>query len=401
MVGAMHDTRRQASRAGLLIAAAAFAACAKVQPPPGGPPDAEPPVLLAATPDSGSAISGFSDAAVFQFNEIITERSLDQFVRVSPRHEEIRVTWRRHRLTVRPGGGWLPNTVYFITLLPGITDLRNNRWEEEHTLVFTTGDELPDTKMSGLVVNWEAGQRAVDGLVEAIRVEDSLTYTTRTDSTGAFSFSMLPPGSYALVATIDDNRNDRRGFREPFDSTLIDLADSAVDTLWTARRDTVGPKVSEVSLLDSMAVVVQFDQTLDTVFPTVDSFTLWQLPDSVLVRPARIVSRDVFLEERALAAQSDSSQASPDSSAQVEVPELPPEVSDPEPAEEVSTQEEDHLVTARPTLLKEIVLIMAEPLRGGIRYWVEGSVANVAGVLETSGRQLNVPERDTEPEPGN
>ena len=35
--------------------------------------------------------------------------------------------WRRDRITVRPREGWRPNTMYRVELLPGVSDLRNNR----------------------------------------------------------------------------------------------------------------------------------------------------------------------------------------------------------------------------------------------------------------------------------
>lgn len=147
----------KAAIAGLLIAAA----CATVQQPPGGPPDFTPPVLTGTAPDSGAVIVGFDEDLTFQFDEVITEGSGDalrRLIRVSPRHEEVDVSWRRTRIAVKPDGGWHEGITYAVTLLPGVTDLRNNRLDSGRTVVFSTGGDIPATRVSGTVVDWEGGQ---------------------------------------------------------------------------------------------------------------------------------------------------------------------------------------------------------------------------------------------------
>src|SRR5258706_10732874 len=105
-------------------------ACATIQEPPGGPPDLTPPLLVSVQPDSGTVIQDLKKAAVFQFNEVINERPgvpLAQLVIVSPRAEGLSVSWKRDAIEVKPKGGWRPGVPYQMTLMPGVTDLRNNK----------------------------------------------------------------------------------------------------------------------------------------------------------------------------------------------------------------------------------------------------------------------------------
>ena len=194
MARAARYAGRQAALVGLLggVGMGIVGACASMQPPPGAPFDADAPVLLSASPDSGSVIANFDDDVEFQFDEVITERGLDGFVAISPRHDELSVSWKRQRVTVKPRDGWYPNAVYQVTIRAGLTDLQNNRTEEGSTIVFSTGGEIPDTRIMGSVVDWEAGRMAAGAVVEAIRLPDSLTYVGASDSLGVFELLYVP-----------------------------------------------------------------------------------------------------------------------------------------------------------------------------------------------------------------
>jgi hypothetical protein len=416
---AARDADRQAALAGLLGAAAVglIGGCASMQLPPGAPFDPDPPVLLAAQPDSGAVLSGFDDDVEFRFDEVITEQGLERLVAVSPRHDQLSVSWKRTRFTVKPRGGWHPNAVYQVTLLPGVTDLQNNRMEEGTTIVFSTGGEIPDTRITGSVVNWEGGQMARNALIEAVRLPDSLTYVGSADSTGAFRLSYLPHGTYLLRAGIDGNNNRLIDTREPFDSTTVVLADSLLARdFWTFRHDTVGPRVSDLNLVDSQAVALEFNQSLAPMLPIPDEFGVWELPDSNRVAVERVLLRAEFDSLRQAAADSaaadsaaaladslraalgDSAAAALDSAVAVPaVAPIPDTTQVPQPADSLAAaRAADSLRTAqfleqRPALYSQLVITTAEPLKPGTRYWVEATVSNLLGALFTSGRLLSIP----------
>src|SRR5262245_30843339 len=186
--------------------------CANIQPPPGGPPDTTAPKLTGVYPESLAVLPEFKGNVEFRFNEVVSEGStpsegrgtgdLEKLIILSPTTRFPNVGWHRSRITVKPAEGWKPNRVYRVELLPGITDVRQNRSKVEAVVTFTTGAELPHDTLSGRVFDWKAGMAAQGALIEALLQPDSLPYRTVTDSAGRFSFGPLPRGEYLVYGVL-------------------------------------------------------------------------------------------------------------------------------------------------------------------------------------------------------
>jgi hypothetical protein len=257
-------------RAALLLLAAA---CARVEAPPGGPPDVTPPRLVAVHPDSLAVLPDFDGDVVFQFSEVISEGTapnqgagtgeLERLVILSPSPKVPEVRWRRTRITVRPREGWVPNRVYRVQLLPGVTDLHSNRSSSGAVLTFTTGAAAPAATLRGTVTDWTNGAPARGALVEAVLMPDSLVYRAIADSSGGFSVGPLPKGDYVVYGVIDQNRNNRRDPREAWDSARVALDTAAVAELWTFPHDTIGPRIQSATVVDSLTASLAFSQPLD------------------------------------------------------------------------------------------------------------------------------------------
>ena len=304
MERAARSSRRQAACAGLL--ATYLGACAAMQEPPGGPPDFDAPIILAITPDSGVVAEGLDDALEIQFNEVIEERSVEGQIQLSPRPEELDVSWKRSRVTVQPKDGWREDVIYHMTLLPGFADLRNNRLDSGRTVVFSTGGEIPNTSIAGTVIDWESGSAAPRALIEAVLMPDSLVYTASADSIGDFNVSLLPPGTYALFATIDQNNNRLRDPRELFDSALVLLDSTVSQVLWTFAHDTVGPRISEITNPDSVTIQVDFGQKLVPGEPADTAVRVFALPDTTLLDVVSIWNLETYDSVRIVEAVADS-----------------------------------------------------------------------------------------------
>lgn len=404
MAGAARDARRQAPRLGLLVLATA---CAAAQEPPGGPPDFTPPTLVAVQPDSDAVLPGFRDAVVFTFDDVINERSggaLASLFLVSPRPERVDVSWKRRRIAVRPSGGWRPNTVYHVTLLPGISDLRNNQMRAGSQLVFSTGIPIPDTRVTGTVVNWDGGRIGVGALVEAI-TPDSLDYFTVADSTGDFTLGGLPAGRYALIATIDANTNRQRDRREPFDSVTLALDSTASLELWAYVHDSTGPRLSQATRLDSTTLRLEFSQKLAPGDSAVDSLSVKQLPDSTPIdvvaawtvatydsvrkaeAPADTTRRDTTAAPRDTTGRARDTTAAARKAgfAKAEVQPAQPD-----------TGRIAVLLRQRPVLRDAWVVRLGTPLTPGGRYVIEARAANLNGAAATSHTMLTLPDSTTE-----
>ncbi len=411
MARAARYAGRHAALIGLLggVGIGIVGACASMQPPPGAPFDAEAPVLLSASPDSGAVIADFDDDVEFQFDEVITEQGLEALVTISPRHDELSVSWKRRRFTVKPSDGWHPNAVYQVTLRAGVTDLQNNRTEEGSTIVFSTGGDIPNTRIGGSVVDWEAGRMAAGAVVEAIRLPDSLTYVGVSDSLGAYELLYIPAGTYLLRAGVDGNNNGRINAREVYDSVTVTVSDSLMRDFWTFRHDTVGPRVNDISLTDSQSVTIGFNQMLALETPTPDAFGVWELPDSNRVSVNQVLLRAAFdsLRQAAAAAAADSVLAAradslgvpidsvaaiPDSAAadtmQIGLPLAPDSLAG---AAQSDSPPRDSILDQRPALFADIVIVTTEPLKPATRYWIEATVSNLLGAVLQSGRFLTVP----------
>ncbi|HKG92926.1 MAG TPA: Ig-like domain-containing protein, partial [Gemmatimonadaceae bacterium] len=286
--------RARASAATLLLGVAA--GCAKMQAPPGGPPDPKPPELVRIVPETGS-VNVRPPRVVFQFDETIQQQlqgaaSLNRMFLISPADGEPRVDWDRSTLTVRPRRGFRPNTVYVITMLPGISDIRGNARKDGATAIFSTGPTIPNTTLAGIVFDWPAGRPAVRPYVEAIGLPDSTVYVTIGDSVGGFAIRHLPPGRYAVRGTIDQNNNRARDARELYDSLDVALGDSARLELLAFVHDTIGPRINEVAIRDSLTLRVQLDKPLDPAAPLgPELFSLRAADSSVVPIAAALTPR--------------------------------------------------------------------------------------------------------------
>lgn len=250
------------------IAAAFAASCASAGMPPGGPPDAEPPVITSLTPKTMTTGAKLKDIEI-KFDEVISETpkgatDLRQLVFISPLVEDTDVNWHRNRLTIRPKGGWKPNTVYSVQLSPGVQDLRNNAIDSSIVVVFSTGGEIPDTRIVGTAFDWIVGRGATKALVEAI-AKDSTTYQILADSVGRFDLRHVPPGEYLVRSIIDRNNNRLLDPTEAFDSVRVTMTSRADVELYAFPHDTVGLRIADVTAQpqDSLRVLrVTFDKPL-------------------------------------------------------------------------------------------------------------------------------------------
>lgn len=305
MARAARRARRQALRAGLLVAAlaaSAAAGCANTGEPPGGPPDEKPPVILSVYPESGAVIPDLRDDAVIQFDGVIEEQGggnpaaaggggLASRILLSPTVGDVKVSWHRTSIHVKPKEGWKPGRVYQLHVLPGITDLRRNILKEPRTIVFSTGPDIPHGALSGRAVQWAEQRALAGGLIRAMRLPDTAAYLALVDSAGAFRLDHLPPGRYAVFGVADQNGNRLRDRREAYDSTLVTLDSTAMVVLWTFVHDTIGPRLRLAEPVDSVTARLTFSQPLDPSRPP-DSLSVrvLSLPDSTPLAVGALVT---------------------------------------------------------------------------------------------------------------
>jgi hypothetical protein len=188
-------------------------------------------------------------------------------VLVSPGNGTPKVDWHRNSLTIEPRGGFRPNTTYRITILPGLSDLRNNVQKGTTTLVFSTGPKIAPYSITGRVFDWVAGAPAANAVVDAIinpGKEDSLIFRGLADSLGQFDVGPLDAGTYLVRAFIDADRNRERGVLEKWDTTTVAITNvrPALELL-AAQRDTAAIGISRVEAVDSLWLRIALDKPFD------------------------------------------------------------------------------------------------------------------------------------------
>jgi hypothetical protein len=264
--------------------------------PPGGPPDTEAPKLLAVTPDSGRTLVKVN-AAVFEFDEVVSERppgvtTLGDLFVVSPRQGAPNVAWHRSSITVKPRKGWLPNTTYTVTMLPGLSDLRGNVKNTGVSTFFSTGTTIDRGTLTGSVADLAAGTVASGAVIEARSGRDTtVSWMGRTDSSGAFRLAHLPPRTFLIRAYVDKNKNFAADPDEPVDTATVTVSDSASADFFVAARDSVAPKLASAVVSDSVTITAAFDRPANSASAvTAANYTLIGQDSSlvpiVAVKPA-------------------------------------------------------------------------------------------------------------------
>lgn len=264
---------RRARAALLVLAAAGWSiGCASQGMPPGGPPDTASPTLKKVSPESGS-MHVTPRAVEFQFSEIVSERprgaqGLPQLVVISPSDGAAHVAWARDRIVIRPRSGWRPNTAYAVTVLAGLSDLRGNFAPEPFRTVFSTGPSIPNNTLRGNAFDWMAGRPAPGARIEAtIRGDTTLKWAIAADSLGRYTLGSLPANTFLVRGWIDANNNGVRDTREPWDTTTVALRDSARAEFYAFAHDTIGARISDITIADSVTLRVRFDHGLRPAAP--------------------------------------------------------------------------------------------------------------------------------------
>jgi hypothetical protein len=290
-----------------LIAFFALCGCASQGVPPGGPPDTEAPKIFSITPDSGrTSVKG--GVAVFRFDEVVAERppsatTLGDLFLVSPRQGVPNVSWHRSSIQLKPRKGWLPNTTYTVTMLPGIADLRGNLRNTGASTFFSTGTTVDNGVITGTVSDLVSGASVPGALVEARAGTDTtVSWIARADTAGGFRLSHLPRKTFTLRAYVDKNKNFGVDPGEPSDSSSAAASDSARVDFLVVARDSIAPRLSSATSVDSVTITAIFDRPTDSASAVnVANYTLIAADSSKIQIVSVSPPRDTLSKRKPLA----------------------------------------------------------------------------------------------------
>ncbi len=255
--------------------------CANKQPPPGGPRDEQPPIILGTFPEQNALNVAPDQSVVIQFNESIRRESVSQAFSLSPPPTgNVRARWKGRQLTLVFEEPLLDDRTYVLTLGTQLSDNRGNKLENSYHLSFSTGDQLDQGQIRGILVKrgdgsvqgWnvvgyliEDGQAGTPGGSDGMHEPDPSTdlpdAATQAGANGTWELRNLKSGTWRIFAF-----NDRDG-----------------DRLWSPGLDAVGVPPYDV-------VVTQDSSNIQTI-------TLVGAARPTLPMPVRFTARtrELFL----------------------------------------------------------------------------------------------------------
>jgi hypothetical protein len=262
-------------------------------------------------PDTFEVVVDFRGPVRFEFDERISERvaggALDAAVIISPKTGDVRVGHGRRELVVDLDGGFRPGLVYRVTLLPVISDMFNNRLRDPFELVFSTGGEAVPTAIAGLVWDRLTGRGAPGYRVHALpfgpeasenEAGDSVAHVAVTDAGGVFALRYVPLGRYEVTAFDDRNRDAAPDPMEVQGSrrTAINGPDTLVLLIPVLQPDTTPASIILATPLDSITILIDFDDYLDPDFPLAGVAISLTDVNSEVVGAARVFHEHEYVE---------------------------------------------------------------------------------------------------------
>ena len=253
--------------------------CAQQGAPPGGPEDLRPPIVIRTVPDTFELLGTLDGSIRFEFDERISERpssgTFDNAVIISPRTGELIVGHSSRSLTVELVGGFRPDLVYRVTLLPVVRDLFGNQMRDPFELIFSTGAETVPTTLAGIAWDRITGSGVDEYQVWATALDDdSVIHVSVTDNQGVYAFRYIPGANYEITAFNDRNADavidmmEIQGSR----SLSIENGDTVFLNFPVLQPDTTPATLVTASALDSVTLLLEFDDYLDPglVLETID-----------------------------------------------------------------------------------------------------------------------------------
>ena len=188
--------------------------CAQVKPLTGGEKDTIPPNIIKSIPERFSTNTN-SDYFFFEFDELIDASTLREKLIISPFYDgSFEVKTKKNTITIFFDSLFEDNTTYIFNFADGVTDVTERNPSLNSKFVFSTGDKIDSSYVSGIIHNPLKNELVEGALVGLYNKEDSLdlfhkkpVYFSLTDESGRFKIENLKKDEYTIYAFFDENNN--------------------------------------------------------------------------------------------------------------------------------------------------------------------------------------------------
>ena len=191
-----------------------ISSCAKINPLVGGDKDTLSPVLIYSDPKNHS-INFKEKVFSFEFDEIIDASELSQKLIISPYlNNTPELKFKKNNLLLTFDSSFKENTTYILNFADGVKDITEGNPAKNTKLVFSTGDKIDSSFVSGFVLNPLKNEFIEGALVALYNKKDSFglfnkkpLYFSFSNKDGGFLIENIKSGEYKMYSFIDENQS--------------------------------------------------------------------------------------------------------------------------------------------------------------------------------------------------
>ena len=191
-----------------------LSSCAKISPLEGGEKDTLSPILIYSDPKNHS--TNFKEKVFsFEFDEIIDASELSQKLIISPYlNNTPELKFKKNNLLLTFDSSFKENTTYILNFADGVKDITEGNPAKNTKLVFSTGDKIDSSFVSGFVLDPLKNEFVEGALVVLYNKKDSLglfnkkpLYFSFSNKDGSFLIENIKSGEYKIYSFIDENES--------------------------------------------------------------------------------------------------------------------------------------------------------------------------------------------------
>ena len=188
--------------------------CAKISPLMGGEKDTLSPVLIYSNPKNHS-INFKERVFSFEFDEIIDASELSQKLIISPYlNNTPDLKFKKNNLLLTFDSSFKENTTYILNFADGVKDITEGNPAKNTKFVFSTGDKIDSSFVSGFILDPLKNEFVEGALVVLYNKKDSFglfnkkpLYFSFSNKDGSFLIENIKSGEYKMYSFIDENQS--------------------------------------------------------------------------------------------------------------------------------------------------------------------------------------------------
>ena len=268
--------------------------CAQVKPLTGGFKDTIPPNIIKSTPDNFST-NIVEPNFVFEFDEMVDVGKLKEKLIISPYYDgSFEIKSKKNTVSLFFDSLFNKNTTYILNFADGLVDITEGNPAVKSRFIFSTGDKVDSSYVSGVVMNTLKNEAVEGALVGLYQEEDSLdlfhtkpTYFTFTDERGYFVIENIKVKDYTIYAYLDENKNFKCEYnKESFGYTNNKIGvDSFVNNIYIPLfTEDLTPLKINAKRDKGDVFDITYSKDIDSLTVISDENIKWSLSDNFLLR---------------------------------------------------------------------------------------------------------------------